>query len=347
MNNCKLNNGKIKLGGYKGGRGYCGYYTTRFGKKIYLRSTQEFVYAKYLDRLGKYYLTENIIYEIDGKKYKPDFFVYDGKFEKLTTIIEIKYTGEEKSEYQRNFSEYFRKHNIEYNVLSRGDVKQLIKSGIVSKQELEEWKNEFVKKYNKFDYSGEKNPMFGVKHSEKTKRKIGKKTIEYFKDELVRKRHKESRDRFWESAGGGELKYKYAKLRHQESLIKNPMTEKICKFCGKKYSKKLKDRFHKETCSNSCQQKLNWRTGKNSYRGGSEKTYKTKIKRYFDILARNSKYNITNGNYDNLVQYQKSINNIPANFGMGVAVVCKYFGSLSNLKKETGYCYKQKQFWRK
>ena len=84
MNNCKKHNGKIKLGGYKGGRGYCGYHTTHFGREVYLRSLQEYIYAKYLDTLGVYYLTENIVYEIDGQKYKPDFFVYEDDFKKLT-----------------------------------------------------------------------------------------------------------------------------------------------------------------------------------------------------------------------------------------------------------------------
>ena len=205
MNNCKKHNGKIKLGGYKGGRGYCGYHTTHFGRKVYLRSLQEYIYAKYLDTLGVYYLTENIIYEIDGQNYKPDFFVYDGQFDKLIKIVEIKYTNKEKSDYQVIFSDYFKKVGIDYQVLSRYDIKQLIRIGAITKGEIKKWKNNFVKNYSKFDYSGEKNPMYGIKHSDKTKKKIGDKTREYFKNTEVIKRHKLGRDRFWASNGGKKL----------------------------------------------------------------------------------------------------------------------------------------------
>ena len=266
MNNCKKHNGKIKLGGYKGGRGYCGYHTTHFGRKVYLRSLQEYVYAKSLDKLKRYYLTENITYDIGGKKYKPDFFVYNGNFDRLIKIVEIKYTNKEQSEYQSEFSNYFKRIGIDYQVLSRYDIKQLIKSGVVSIQELKKWKNNFVTDYSKFDYSGEKNPMYGLKHSDKTKKKIGKKTKEYFKDEEVVKRHKIGRNNFWKSKDGLILKKKYAELRHKESEIKNPIIVCICKFCGDEYKRKIKDRYHKETCSNSCQQKYNWKIGKMSYK---------------------------------------------------------------------------------
>lgn len=335
MTNCEKHKGKIKLGGYKGGRGYCGYHTTYFGKKVYLRSIQEFIYAKYLDSLRQCYLTENIIYEIDGKKYKPDFFIYENEFKKLLKIVEIKYTNKEQSYYQKRFSEYFRNHNIEYTVLDKTDVKQFLKLGIISKVELEKWKNDFVKKYDRFDYSGEKNPMYGVKHSIKTKIKIGKLTKEHFKNKEIRNRHKEGRNRFWKSDQGITLKKEYAKLRHQESIIKNPIIQCICNFCGKSYYKKLKDRYNKETCSNSCQQKYNWKLGRNVYKGNSIKTYKTKLRNYFRRIHEvMDKRNIDTSNYNNIINYQKSIGNIPKHFGMNLYIVEKYFGTLTNLKKE-------------
>jgi len=333
MTNCELHNGKIKLGGYKGGRGYCGYYTTHFGKKIYLRSTQEFVYAKYLDSNGIYYLTENIIYEIDGKNYKPDFFVYDGVFNKLKKIVEIKYTNGEKSDYQRTYSNFFKKIGIEYEVLSRSDIKDLIRAGTVTNDDLKNWREMFLGQYKNSDYTGEKNPMYGVKHSKETKSKIGKQTQRYFQDPTVRKRHRDARISYWASPLGSITKKKYAELRRKESMIKNPMIIRICVECGKKYKRKLKTRYHKETCSNSCQQKYNWKTGKNKYHGGANKTYKSKIKKYFGVVL-NMGHCVTVGNYNNTVQYQKSIGNVPKCFGMNLCIVKKYFGSLTNLKKE-------------
>lgn len=333
MTNCELHNGKIKLGGYKGGRGYSGYHTTHFGKKVYLRSTQEFVYAKYLDSIGVYYLTENITYEIDGKSYKPDFFVYDGTFDKLREIVEIKYTNKEKSDYQRIYSDFFRQLGIRYDVMSKGDIKRLIRLGAVTKFDLEKWKNEFVRQYEKFDYSGEKNPMYGIKHSDETKSKIGEQTRKYFRDPEVRKRHRDARISYWKSEAGGRTKKKYAKLRTEESTIKNPTITRVCKECGKEYGRRLKDHYHEETCSNSCQQKYNWKTGKNVYRGNAFKTYQSKIKKYFKTIL-DMGHCITVGNYDNVVQYQKSYGKIPKHFGMNLCVVKKYFGSLTNLRKE-------------
>lgn len=335
MNNCKLHDGKIKLGGYKGGRGYCGYHITHFGKKVFLRSMQEFIYAKYLDLLKIYYLTENITYNINGVNYKPDFFIYDGEFERLNKIVEIKYTNREKSQYQKEYSLHFSKLGIGYEVLSKSDIKTMIRNNNISTDDIFEWKQNFVKNYSRFDYTGEKNPMYGVRHSKKTKKKIGNKTKEYFKDPDVVRKHKIAREFYWKTEGGLLLKKKYAEMRKQESSIKNPTIEMVCKECGMTYTKKLKERFHKETCSNKCQQKYNWRIGKNVYRGGANKTYKTKIKKYFGFVINVvDKCVIDNSNYDNIIEYQKSVGTIPKHFGMNLCVVEKYFGSLSNLKKE-------------
>lgn len=332
-NNCVKNDGKIKLGGYKGGRGYCGYHTTHFGKVVYLRSLQEYIYAIHLDRLGIYYLTENVIYNIDGKSYKPDFFIYDEKFSKLNKIVEIKYTNAEQSDYQVWFSDYFKKIGINYQVLCRYDIKQIIKSKSVSTEEISAWKNKFIENYSRFDYSGEKNPMYGIKHSEKTKKKIGSKTKKYFKNEEIVKKHKIGRELFWKSVAGECLKKQYSKLRKMESEIKNPTVICTCQFCGVLYKKKVKDRFHKQTCSNSCQQKYNWKIGKNVYCGGATKTYKSKIRKYFKTIV-DDEINITVENYNDLVKKQKLCGNIPKNFGMNLNIVNKYFGSLINLKEE-------------
>jgi hypothetical protein len=333
MTNCELCDGKIKLGGYKGGRGYCGYYITHFNKQIYLRSMQEFVYAKYLDSIGVYYLTENLVYQIDEKNYKPDFFIYEGIFDKLKKIVEVKYTNGEKLAYQMTYFNFFRDIGIEYEVLSNGDIRRLIRLGIVTVEDLENWRSKFVEQYNKFDYSGERNPMYGIKHSRETRRKIGEQTKKFFQDSGVRKRHKDSRTAFWNSDAGNIVKKKYAKLRSEESIIKNPIIIRICLECGTPYNRKLKDKQYKLTCSRSCQQKYNWKIGKMIYRGNAEEAYKTKIKKYFRVLS-NFSQDISDETYDGIVKTQKIKGNIPKHFGMNLLVVKKYFGSLENLKLE-------------
>lgn len=66
-----------------------GYYTKIDGTKVWLRSTYEYIYAKWLDK-------NNIIWKIEetqfvlsnGETYRPDFFLYENS--ELKMIVEIK-----------------------------------------------------------------------------------------------------------------------------------------------------------------------------------------------------------------------------------------------------------------
>jgi len=80
--------GKVKKGNGNN-RGYIGYHTTWDGKYVFLRSKAEFIYARKLDYDRIPYLLEVITYEVNGVKYKPDFFIYD-EYDNLNAIVEIK-----------------------------------------------------------------------------------------------------------------------------------------------------------------------------------------------------------------------------------------------------------------
>ena len=84
----------------KNGKTIQGYYTKKDGNKVWLRSTYEYIIAKWLDKLNADWKTEEKCYILsNGERYRPDFFVYENN--ELKTIIETK-------------SRYFNKDNREY-----------------------------------------------------------------------------------------------------------------------------------------------------------------------------------------------------------------------------------------
>jgi hypothetical protein len=84
----------------KNGKTIQGYYTKKDGNKVWLRSTYEYIIAKWLDKLNLDWKMEVKCYEFsNGERYSPDFFIYEDH--KLKIIIEVK-------------SRYFNKENREY-----------------------------------------------------------------------------------------------------------------------------------------------------------------------------------------------------------------------------------------
>jgi len=70
-------------------RGMQGYYLTRRGSYVWLRSSYEYLYAKYLDENKIDWRFEERQYLLSsGASYRPDFFVYEN--DKLIEIIEVK-----------------------------------------------------------------------------------------------------------------------------------------------------------------------------------------------------------------------------------------------------------------
>jgi|3_EtaG_2_1085321.scaffolds.fasta_scaffold00064_32 hypothetical protein len=69
--------------------GYQGYYYNRIRKKyVWLRSSIEYSYAKWLDRNKIDWDVEYKTYEVNGKLYKPDFFIFENG--NLVKIVETK-----------------------------------------------------------------------------------------------------------------------------------------------------------------------------------------------------------------------------------------------------------------
>lgn len=70
-------------------RGIQGYYIKNDGTKVWLRSTYEYIFAKWLDKNNIEWKIEEIQFKLSNNEtYRPDFFIY--KNSKLLMIIEIK-----------------------------------------------------------------------------------------------------------------------------------------------------------------------------------------------------------------------------------------------------------------
>lgn len=327
--------GRVKRGGYKNGRGYCGWYTNGDGKKIFLRSTKEFICAKVLDFEKKHFLTEKAIFEINGNNYKPDFFIYENAdCKKLIKIIEVKSEKRKAQKCLLEFKSFFNAIGVEYCVI--WEFRKIIKEFNLEK-EIEKWIYNFESKYEGISVAKENNPMWGIHHTNKTKKLIGEQTKKYMKDPDVKKRHSDSIKKFWNSENAKTIKEKYAKLRREEKTKRdieldsaNPMIDKKCIFCGKTYKdRKLGGR---DTCSGSCLQKNNWKTGKIKYCADAKKGYKTRLINYAKVAKV--------ANSDSIDSFMIKVSNakktklIPKNFSMRENVIVKYFGSFANMKGE-------------
>lgn len=120
----------------KGIQGY--YWNKSFNKYCWLRSSYEYIYAKFLDRKNikwnseeKYFLLEN------GKKYLPDFFIYENG--KLIYVVEIKSNY---AVYDRKKQEFFK----ECPIITVRDIKNYLENGSSLHKELILWKQNRILK---------------------------------------------------------------------------------------------------------------------------------------------------------------------------------------------------------
>jgi len=112
-------------------RGLQGWYESKqHGKKIWLRSSWEFIYCRWLEEQGILYDYELRSFKLkSGKSYRPDFFLQNN------TIIEIKAPryNDRKWKY-----EAFKEEFPEYNLVVITDVKPYCKRSYVT--DIKEWK---------------------------------------------------------------------------------------------------------------------------------------------------------------------------------------------------------------
>jgi len=248
------NGGKVKKGTGKN-RGYIGYRITWDGKKVFLRSKAEFIYACVLDIERIPYMLECSTYEINGVRYKPDFFIFDDTYSTIKKIVEIKGLDDKKTalQYIDKFKQYFNKLGIEYDTIWK--YRALItKYNLDSK--IDKWVNKSIELYDHIsDVSGENNPMYGKKHKPETIELIRKKAKKRQTDEYRRK-NSEAQKRFWETERGKQRKNEISQKRKEHAKKINPIIERICFGCSTKFKVKLKTK--KEFCSGQCKRKWSY-----------------------------------------------------------------------------------------
>ena len=206
--------------------GYAGYY-----KDTYLRSTLEFIYASYLDSIGRSWLYEyKTLYLITGESYKPDFYIPE-----LDTYVEIKgdcYKAEDSIRIKKFIDEL----DIEVELLVEKDLKQLIKTTNLHYNELKNYWKTIAKKEN--NNKGTLNPRYNREVSEVTKNKIREGVKEAWKNPVVRQSYLDALSKRDYSNLKGKLRSKRVVL--------------LCKNCKKEFIVTEKQQLKRIYCSVEC-----------------------------------------------------------------------------------------------
>lgn len=119
----------------KNGKSIQGFYTKKDGTKVWLRSTYEYIIAKWLDKMNLNWKVEEKVYKLsNGENYRPDFFIYEN--ENLISIIEVKsrYFNKDNREYK--FHMLKKEYNVECQLIT--DITKFTNK--TYHQELKEWK---------------------------------------------------------------------------------------------------------------------------------------------------------------------------------------------------------------
>lgn len=215
------------------GRTYCGHYNG-----CYLKSTLEYIYARYLDYMNIPWSYEPETFQLsNGGSYKPDFLLTNsqeyveikGGFNLITDLPRIQ---------QFEFD-----LGVKVQILQERDLRQLIRSTpFVFEHLKKEWKA--LAGAFGMDTSGENNPRYGVRFSSETRAKISAKA----KARMLDPEYKER----W-------LASNVTRLRGPENLQRlrefNSRFEKAslnCAFCGRMFQvipSKAQKRMY---CSHAC-----------------------------------------------------------------------------------------------
>lgn len=116
-------------------RGIQGYYWNKaFSKYVWLRSSFEYIYAKWLDSKNIIWNSEVKYFTLeDGRKYLPDFFIYTDDKETIKFLVEIK---SDYKIYNREKQEFF----TELPIITVREIQLFLPSGSSYMKELRLWK---------------------------------------------------------------------------------------------------------------------------------------------------------------------------------------------------------------
>ncbi|WP_035322045.1 restriction endonuclease [Peribacillus kribbensis] len=216
-------------------RGYSGFY-----KGVFLRSSYEYAYVKYLDYIGQKWKYEVRSYDLGYKIYKPDFFLYNcsGDLEK---IIEVKSRDKRAiAEAQKALQILSQNFGIQSELVSYNELLEIHKglpytlNAIIS-----EWNKSNNTTINK-SVSGCLNAHFNQKHTILTKQRIGENTKKIWESESAAKQ--------------GMLNGLRKSGLAQKGKIKVPRHVRYCPVCGSSFTVLVSSnqKFCKQACAGHC-----------------------------------------------------------------------------------------------
>lgn len=213
-------------------RGYSGYY-----KGVFLRSSYEYAYAKYLDYYKVKWKYEQKLFKLPSQTYKPDFFIYSDDYE-LIKIIEIKARDKRYiAKSKKLLMELSQIYDIDTELLTYKDLLELYQKMPFSLNSvINEWNNSPETNISK-KLNGKNNPHFNHTHSPETKKIIGKHTKSLWQS------NSRAKDRMIEGLRKSGLA--------QKGKIKVSREERECKLCNKEFTvlKTSLQRFCSSKCS--------------------------------------------------------------------------------------------------
>ena len=216
-------------------RGYSGFYKNEF-----LRSSYEYAFAKYLDHFNIKWKYEEKCYDLNRKKYTPDFFIYTGDI--LVKIVEVKNRNKkviEKAE--KLLEELSNMEKVETEIISYEQLLDLYREMPYSlNSTLTEWIDSPDTTISK-RMTGENNPHFNHSHTKETKKVIGEHTKKLWLT------NPEARKRMIEGLRkSGAV---------QKGKIKTPREVRICKKCEREFITLINS--PQIYCNQKCAAKIN------------------------------------------------------------------------------------------
>jgi hypothetical protein len=210
--------------------GYSGFYGG-----YCLRSSLEYIYAKYLDYMNIAWTYEHKTYTLsNGVRYKPDFLLENQEFVEIKGSFNFE---NDLPKVQRFESEY----SVKVTILQEKDLRQLIKpTPFVFEHLKQEWKS--FTKARRMESFGTRNPMYGVTQSEITKAKISAKATERFADPSFREKFLNSpkRKAYHESRKG------------KKTGLLVPRITLTCQMCQKSFEVIQHKASQRRFCSKHC-----------------------------------------------------------------------------------------------
>ncbi|GEN35028.1 restriction endonuclease [Aneurinibacillus danicus] len=200
-------------------RGYAGYYGD-----VYLRSSYEYAYAKYLDYKQINWKYEEKKFDLGDKMYTPDFFIYNEKSE-LQFIVEIKSRNQQaKIKALENLEKLKMIFDIEYKLVSYQDLLLLYKELPFSLTgTIAEWNTASYTTINK-STRGSLNPHYSHRHTKETKKTIGLNTKKLWNNPDTRKK-----------MIAGSIKGAAILKARKGKFIRVLRVERKCNFCGQAF----------------------------------------------------------------------------------------------------------------